>query len=379
MNNKLEYNVIEANRAFLAFLIVLLHCFSLYSVSDHPIRYNNDLYDFVRILCTQGLCRVAVPTFFIISGYLFYKKKEKWQWGTYKDKIRKRLFSLVIPYFLWNVIAVIFLFSIEVMSIKKFSLTEIASYFCEYISDLGYWRIFWDNNLKDVEGISNILNYNLYYGGPINLPLWFIKDLFILSILSPVLYWLLRKIGIPFLTVMFFLMVFSIWLPFTFVSPTSVFFFSLGGFLSIKGETLIQYCNRFTYLLGTISLVLLFFMIINYGYNSLVYNISKNLFTFFGSLSTINIITFIIKKNNTDVSDTLSKSSFLIYAIHYVILIPIVFQLVNFIIPNTNQLFLIIKYFLTAALVYGTGLVLYKYFFAKSKFVLVRLLIGKKI
>lgn len=47
-----------------------------------------NLYDFSRILVSQILCQVAVPLFFIISGYLFYTKfdNQSWSWEIWIKK-----------------------------------------------------------------------------------------------------------------------------------------------------------------------------------------------------------------------------------------------------------------------------------------------------
>lgn len=43
----------------------------------------------------------AVPIYFAISGYLFWKGNDLFQ---YKNKIQKRVYSLIIPYLLWNLL-----------------------------------------------------------------------------------------------------------------------------------------------------------------------------------------------------------------------------------------------------------------------------------
>lgn len=52
-----------------------------------------NLYDFLRILVSRILCQVAVPLFFIISGYLFYTKFDiqGWSWGIWIKKIKSRI------------------------------------------------------------------------------------------------------------------------------------------------------------------------------------------------------------------------------------------------------------------------------------------------
>lgn len=48
---------------------------------------------------------VAVPFFFFTSGYFFFYKVREWNVSCYKNKIRKRLKTLLVPYLLWNILA----------------------------------------------------------------------------------------------------------------------------------------------------------------------------------------------------------------------------------------------------------------------------------
>lgn len=56
-----------------------------------------------------GICgKLSVPIFLLISGYLFFREgsyeltKELWI-----SKLKKRIFSLLVPYLLWNFIGYI--------------------------------------------------------------------------------------------------------------------------------------------------------------------------------------------------------------------------------------------------------------------------------
>lgn len=79
-------------------LIVILH-------SESPLRFGMPLdgehYPF--IWWVYMLTQTAVPLFFFISGLLFYRQCE---WRDIPSKLKKRFFSLVIPFFLWNLLFV---------------------------------------------------------------------------------------------------------------------------------------------------------------------------------------------------------------------------------------------------------------------------------
>lgn len=82
----------------LTFSIVLLH-------AETPIRWGLPLdatHGF--IYWTHQLTQIGVPTFFFLSGLLFYRGCK---FSDIECKLRSRVHSLLIPYLLWNVIFVV--------------------------------------------------------------------------------------------------------------------------------------------------------------------------------------------------------------------------------------------------------------------------------
>ena len=57
---------------------------------NHPISFLID-----KIAC------LAVPSFFMCSGYLFYRN---FTWEKISVKLKRRFFSLVVPFLLWNLL-----------------------------------------------------------------------------------------------------------------------------------------------------------------------------------------------------------------------------------------------------------------------------------
>lgn len=51
---------------------------------------------------TITVARVAVPLFFIFSGYYFFRKPDTFNRTVYSSKIRKRALTLLVPYLFWN-------------------------------------------------------------------------------------------------------------------------------------------------------------------------------------------------------------------------------------------------------------------------------------
>lgn len=118
---------------------------------------------------------LANPFFFFISGVLFFRE------GTfskelYVQKLTNRIFSLLIPYILWNLI---YLFMLSIVEGMKPGWTAIVD---KPIEDFGFtdWLLaFWDTSRIGNQGGQT---------APIAVQFWFIRDLIVLSILSPLVY-----------------------------------------------------------------------------------------------------------------------------------------------------------------------------------------------
>lgn len=121
-----------------------------------------------------GSCGAAyVPCFFILSGFLYFLNITDFSRETYKSKTLRRIRTLLIPYLLWNLIGMI-------LQIIKCTFLNYPSY---GIIDDGKLNL-----LKLLGGF-----WNIDAGYPYAVAFWFIRNLIIFSILSPICYSLSRS------------------------------------------------------------------------------------------------------------------------------------------------------------------------------------------
>ena len=102
-------NIISFLRFPLTVMVVLIHCFGAGECRIGDIQWDAfsawNAYDIIRVTMKHVICQIAVPAFFLMSGYLFFQKlQDKWDWSIWKRKIRSRVFTLLIPYLVWNVL-----------------------------------------------------------------------------------------------------------------------------------------------------------------------------------------------------------------------------------------------------------------------------------
>lgn len=189
----------------LIFLIILLHCYSTISLpGDHGL-YFRMVYPFSLWLGETG-----VPGFFFISGFLFFYSKKD-----YQQKLETRFHTLLIPYLLWNAL-LLALYIVAFISgyPQDINGKSIADY-----TFIDYLRAFWDRGSYD--------NGNFV---PILCPFWYIRNLLIMSILSPLFYYVIKYVR------EIFLLAVAVWWMLTphnaFISQT-ILFFCLGAYFSI--------------------------------------------------------------------------------------------------------------------------------------------------
>lgn len=223
---------------FLIILVVYLHSYTLGGVrfSDHIIFHRTDkLNAFVQQFIPQGLCRTAVPFFFIISGFLFFHNLSKFNSSIsfYKYKINSRLRTLLIPYLFWSILGVLIPLS--------------KNFFTRQLITTSLWQ-----------------NIKLIFITPIPFQLWFIQDLFMLSLISPLIFY-----SIKYIKYIIFIIVFCNWLfNHRYGSHNeAILFFYVGSFFALHYNINIKFDKKIVFgiLVIWLSLLLINTFFIVYG------------------------------------------------------------------------------------------------------------------
>ena len=271
----------------LIFMIVLLHCYCAIDAHGHH-SFFQWVYPFGLLLGETG-----VPAFFFISGFLFfYSSKE------YSQKIQSRVHTLLIPYLFWN--GLILLAYVLLWLIGKPMLImgkSIADY--ELVD---YLRAFIDRGSWDSGN-----------GVPMLCPYWYIRNLMVICVFSPIIYYSIRYLKwIPVLA----LFVWWISIPYNGMIASSLLFFSIGAYFSIEQKNPIVGLQKYKIAFWGICAVAFLidwahcFMIVPYALYfhriSLLLNIFLLLLvgSYFGNIHYIG-------------REILDKSAFWIYTVHY--------------------------------------------------------------
>jgi surface polysaccharide O-acyltransferase-like enzyme len=166
--NKFLSNKIKVLSFFLILMVLYIHA-GFNNSEIGKFSYLN----FVQELISNKIFRLAVPLFFMLSGYLFFVNII----GNHKlkilNKLKSRIKTLFIPYIIGCLFYVLIYLIIE--SIPVFSNQINSSIFYMYNQDFLL-------TLKDVFFTSQT-------GKPIAYHLWFLRDLIMLVIISPLLFY----------------------------------------------------------------------------------------------------------------------------------------------------------------------------------------------
>lgn len=267
---------------------------------------------FLSQCISHVLAHIAVPIFFMISGFLFYKGLESWNWTLWKEKLCKRVMSLLIPYIIW----------ISLYAAYTDTIPTLSDYWCS---------VQWNFERLDIWGIPNRGT------GPILVPMWFIRDLMVCIGISP-LGWLIfhkdannhgrqrRILGLSTLLILYLTQT-SLYIPG--FSSTSIFYFAVGGFLSLNGKTMdsIIKTKAGIGVISILSAVLFIIEIIYDGHNTTKGNLVYPFFVFTAVLSVIGMTSLLLsKERGHGISRIIafcskqSESCFFIFASHLFIL-----------------------------------------------------------
>ena len=143
----------------------------------------------------------------MFSGYLFFNKIKEWNKKVYFLKIKTRLRTLLIPYILFNLVAIVLAILLKILKADG----SIYSFLNELLDN--WYRIFWNYHCwtGDPDNI-NMFGQPLPLYGPYVLTLWFVRDLFVMALISPIVYHFVKYTKIWGIGVLFFFFYTKIWI-----------------------------------------------------------------------------------------------------------------------------------------------------------------------
>ena len=320
VNNRLSY-VITWLRFPLIFLIIMLHCYSVQRLEGNHEMFFKAVYPFYNWLGETG-----VPGFFFISGYLFFLSKK-----TFTQKLSTRINTLFIPYILWNIVLLtIYLAAYAIGFPQNINGRSLADYRL-----IDYVRLFWDRGSYD--------NGNFV---PLLCPLWYIRNLLIMSIISPLLFYIIKYIREVFIIII------TLWWMNTYHNafvPQTILFFSLGAYFSIHSIDPLQYAIKRKMLFLLLFSICAISDIFTHTIYGTPFNLQIHRLALIFNLPILLLLADYCIKNCLFTHPILANAAFIVFCVHY----PIVVALRKICISqfsNATDIVHIILYFICIAI-----------------------------
>lgn len=292
--NSRQSSLIKAMRFPLIVMVLFVHSPGAFPTST--IEWSaggQSIYHFVAELFSGHLCAIATRWFFLLSGFLFfyYLKDGEFSWAWVKAKWGKRIHSLLIPYLIWNALATLAVIVKNALFSSLFSLGRDPNEWDTVIRGPLYW--FWT--------------------GPADFPLWFLRDLIVMSLFAPALYWCFKRFKWFSLGLLALVGLLPWSLPF--LSLQALFFFGLGVWLSTHNIGLLSQCRCVKIPAAIIAMALLVLATTQVGRP--LHPVCFRAFLPFGMISFMNFCDSLIDNEKwQERLCNLSASVFFIYAAH---------------------------------------------------------------
>lgn len=177
MENKRFHNQISWLMFVFSILVIWVHSYNveLFAGSIWGPEWNRAAQ--IETFWSIGIGQIAVPGFFLLSSYLFFRNFE---WSRLSGKWKSRFFSVVLPYAVWNI-----LYYLGYVVATRLPMIEII---------VGKEPI----PFHIEEMINALLRYSY---API---FWYLFQLILLLLLAPIIYGLVKQkvVGICYLTLL---------------------------------------------------------------------------------------------------------------------------------------------------------------------------------
>ena len=197
---------------FLRFLLILAVVFTHARIREPWQPYQNGYSLFVYIF--TGVFE-RLPALVLFSGYLFFRSG--FSTSVYARKLKSRIKSLLVPYLFWNAAVVLFYVLLQTYLLSR-GQTPDSKLIADYTPH--DWIV-------------------AFWNGPIAPQFWFIRNLMMVMVLSPVFYLLLRYLklfGLVLTALPWLLGVDVVWRMHTY----TFFFFSAGAWFALRQENFVE-------------------------------------------------------------------------------------------------------------------------------------------
>ena len=313
-SNNLRKDTLDLLRFPLAIIVIIVHVFGPSAAPNEYLYWcqNFRVFHGLNLYIDAFLRGISVPIYFFISGFVFFLNTD-FNKDVYLRKLNNRVKTLLIPYLVWNSAAILLVVVKQLpifSSFLSYQGTELNFSFINVAS------CFWQDNGLLSPPPSNTGSIASVSPFPINTALWFLRDLILVVIASPIIYWMIKRFKITYVFILGVVYVLSIVRGGVF-GIGAFFFFSWGAYMSVNGADIIsKFRPYFKFsLLVYLILGVLYFPLSNTSaipYIKLAQSLVGLIFLF-------NLSACLLERGVCRVNKFLSSASFFLYITHCLI------------------------------------------------------------
>jgi fucose 4-O-acetylase-like acetyltransferase len=306
---------------------------------------NFPVFKAIFLLFSKIIFEGCVPLFFFISGFLFFYRTADFSFQVYLKKIKSRVHSLLIPYVFWNFVVLLFLLLGQTL-LSGSLISGVNKPIVDY--SLGDWLwSFWD---------TSQVNQHFEKTLPVNSPFWFIRDLMVVVLLSPVLYFLLKRLGVFAVLIFGILWVYNPFFYLPGISTVSFFFFVAGAYFSLYNKDFVQLFKPLSKWFSLAFVVLVGAEFYLFGKSGWTYLYCANIGVVL--VLSVGLSAHFIEKGRWRPNSFLANGSFFIFAYHRLPLVFVIKFLFKVAHPQSEAALLSL-YLICPALIIVAGLLVY--------------------
>lgn len=238
--------------------------------------------DFMNLF-SNVFARVAVPLFFVISGFLFFRGTV-WSREICFKKLRSRAGTLLVPYLTWACFALAYWLAIHVV-LRGESPTA-----------------------KDL--------LRPFFAGGVNFPFWFIRELMVCCVAAPLIYRLVKRFSFVPALALGAAVFASVKIIPSGIGPTSLFYFSLGATLALEKIDFVAVCRRYAFPLTAVYVPVAFWDWRCIEGHEIWNPIAHNFGILFGCAAAVGLTAVAVERGIFKRREFLENGAFFVFAAH---------------------------------------------------------------
>ena len=304
-NQKLQSKVIDFLRFPLIVGVLFIHNgVDKLVINGEVLGSGGFLFSYCSQFFSQILGRIAVPLFFFMSGFLFFLNIGKFNLQSYKSKLQTRSKTLLIPYIFWNLVVFCIYFALQsIPALNVFTNIEL-----DWHNILSY---LWNNHGEMKASYPLEINTDSL---PIAYQFWFIRDLIIVVLFSPIIYIICKYTKFYGVITLGILWYFGCWFHFDGFGIVSIFFFTAGAYFGINKHNLLEYFGKIRKLSFVLYPIIAIADLLTkeFSCNSYIHKAG----ILIGIIFCFNLVALLFEKERIKSIPFLSAASFFVFAMH---------------------------------------------------------------